>query len=89
MHADDDLWRRMSTFLPAQLAEHHKTGCQRTPEIPSNHQEPSAGGLRDVAQGEDAAWGMKRGTRRGDVKFARGSFAAVGLVQAASATMKT
>ena len=37
-------------------------------------QESSAGGLREVARGEDAFWGMKRGTRRGDVKFAHGSF---------------
>ena len=44
-------------------------------------QESSAGGLRDVAQGEDASWGMKRGTRRGDVKFAHGSFSAMILVQ--------
>ena len=46
----------------------------RTPEIPSVHQESSAGGLPEVAQGEYASWGMKRGTRRGDVKFAHGCF---------------
>ena len=46
----------------------------RTPEIPSVHHEASAGGLRDVAQGEDASWGMKRGARRGDVKFSHGAF---------------
>ena len=37
-------------------------------------QESCARYLPAVAQGEDAAWGMKRGTRRGDVKFAQGSF---------------
>ena len=37
-------------------------------------QESSAGGLKEVGQAEDASWGMRRGTRRGDVKFARGSF---------------
>ena len=37
-------------------------------------QKSSAGSLREVAQGKHASWSMKRGTRRGDVKFARGSF---------------
>ena len=27
-----------------------------------------------MAHEEDASWGMKRGTRRGDVKFAHGAF---------------
>ena len=50
-------------------------------ETPVRGQETSAGGLREVAQGEVASWDMKRGTRRGDVKFAPGSFSAVGLVR--------
>ena len=41
--------------------------------LPSS-EEPSALSLREVAQGEDASFGVKRGTRRGDVKFAHGSF---------------
>ena len=51
-----------------------KTGSRGAPEIPSNHQESSAGGLPEVTQGEDASCGMKRGARRGDVKFAHGCF---------------
>ena len=49
-------------FLPARL------------KSLSTHQESSAGRLREVAQGKHASWGMKRGTRRGDVKFAHGCF---------------
>ena len=45
----------------------------RAPENLSRHQESSALALHEVARGEDASWGMKRGTRRGDVKFAHGS----------------
>ena len=37
-------------------------------------QESSALALNEVTHGEDASWGVKRGTRRGDVKFAHGSF---------------
>ena len=33
----------------------------RTPEIPSVHHEASAGGLREVAHGEDAFWAMNAG----------------------------
>ena len=52
-----------------------KTGSGAAPlETLPTRQEPSAQGLHRVAQGEDASWGMKRGTRRGDVKFAHGCF---------------
>ena len=54
--------------------------------------ETSAGGLPEVDHGEDASWGMKRGTRRGDVKFAHGSFRRCYLYgvasDASSATME-
>jgi len=41
--------------------------------LPSS-EEPSALSLREVTHGKDASFGMKRGTRRGDVKFAHGCF---------------
>ena len=61
-------------FLAQQSWQSQNGFPPRTPEIPSVHHEASAGGLPEVAQGEGAPCGMKRGTRRGDVKFAHGSF---------------
>ena len=74
MHADDDLCRRTSRGFGRQRRQSQNGLPCGAPEIPSNHQESSARGLPEVAQGEDASWGMKRGTRRGDVKFAHGCF---------------
>ena len=71
--ADDDLcWRTSRGFARQRRAEQNGLPCG-APEIPPNRHESSAGGLHGVVRGECASWGMRRGTRRGDVKFAHGS----------------
>ena len=55
----------------ADLGKNELRACP--PRTPPTRPESSAGDLCEVAHEEDAFWGMKRGTRRGDVKFAHGS----------------